>query len=151
MFCQNQDENLREIAQYIRDSNPLKLGSIISLRAALQPDITLANTSPENPSFSLFREGSGLDTLDKSYKVLEPWQILLDLGHFCTYNYNYLLKILEEFKDINEKTMAKTLLYLSLHHTGTDDLNSRIVYNTLDSCKKGEASAFSKDLSAKKT
>lgn len=76
---------------------------------------------------------------------------MIDLGHFCTYNYNYLLKILEEFKEITEKTMAKTMLYLAINHTGTDDLHSRIVYNTLDSCKKGDATAFSKDLSAKKT
>ena len=45
---------------------------------------------------------------------------------------------LSDFKDINEKTMAKTLLYLSLNHTGTDDLTARIVYNTFEANKKGD-------------
>ena len=85
------------------------------------------------------KEGTGLDSLDKSYKMLQPWQLLLDLGHFSTYNYNYLLKILEEFKDISEVTMARTLLHLSQNHTGTDDLGQRIAYNTFDACKKGDA------------
>jgi hypothetical protein len=121
MFGQNSDDSLREISQYIRDSNPIKGGSHVSLRPALQSDLLFASTSPEDPSISLIKEGTGLDSLDKSYKILEPWQVLIDLGHFCTYNYNYLLKILEEFKDINEKTMAKTLLYLAQNHTGMDD------------------------------
>ena len=69
-----------------------------------------ANVSIDEPTISLFRDCIGLDNLDKAYKMLEPWQILLDLGHYSSYNYNSLLKSLEEFKDINEKTMAKTLL-----------------------------------------
>ena len=52
---------------------------------------------------------------------MEPWQILLDIGHMSTYNYNYLLKVLEEFRDINEMKMARTLLHLSQNHTGVDD------------------------------
>lgn len=53
--------------------------------------------------------------------MLEPWQLLIELGHFSSYNYNYLLKILEDFKDINEKMMARTLLNLAINHTGQDD------------------------------
>ena len=53
--------------------------------------------------------------------MVEPWQILVDIGHYVTYNYNYLLMTLSEFKDFNEFTMAKTLLNLALHHTGYDD------------------------------
>jgi len=49
---------------------------------------------------------------------LEPWQFLNDLGHFASYNYSYLLKVLEDFKDINERTMARTLINLSINHTG---------------------------------
>ena len=55
--------------------------------------------------------------------MLEPWELLVDLGHFSTYNYNYLLMALSDFKDINEQTMARTLLYLSYYHTGLDDQN----------------------------
>lgn len=142
---------MKEVIQYIRDSNPMKTGSHVGLRPALQSDLLSANTNPDDPSISLFKEGIGLDNLDKTYKILEPWQLLIDVGHFCTYNHSYLLKLLEEFKDINEKTMAKTLLYLAQNHTGTDDLNTRIVYNTFEACKKGDSSSVSKDPSNKKT
>lgn len=69
----------------------------------------------------MIKDGNGIDNLDKSYKMLEPWQILVDLGHFSSYNYNFLVKTLEDFKDISERTMAKTILYLALNHTGQDD------------------------------
>lgn len=45
----------------------------------------------------------------------------MDLGHFCTYNYNYLVMTLSDFKEMNEKIIARTLLWLSFHHTGADD------------------------------
>jgi Holliday junction resolvasome RuvABC ATP-dependent DNA helicase subunit len=82
--------------------------------------------------------------------MLEPWQVLLDLGHFSSYNYNYLLKILEDFKDINEKTMARTLLNLSINHTGIDDLTTRIIQNTYEANKKGDSTILRKDLADKK-
>jgi hypothetical protein len=85
-----------------------------------------ANTSLDDPSISLTKEGNGIDNLDKSYKMLEPWQLLNDLGHFASYNYAYLLKILEDFKDINEKAMARTLIHISINHTGYDDSASKI-------------------------
>ena len=109
------------------------------------------NTNSEEPSISLFKEGTGLDNLDKAYKMLEPWQLLLDLGHFCSYNYSYLLMTLSDFKDINEKTMARTLLYLALNHTGTDDLTARIVYNTFEANKKSDVQSLNKDPNDKKT
>ena len=82
--------------------------------------------------------------------MLEPWQLLLDLGHYSTYNYNYLLMALQDFKDINEKTMVKTLLHLSIHNTGTDDPHSRMVYNTFEANKKGDAALVKKDAGDKK-
>lgn len=77
-----------------------------------------ANVSSEDPTCSLLKEGMGLDHIDKSFKLLEPWQVLLELGYYTSYNYNYLVKALEDFRDINEKTMARTLLMLSLNNTG---------------------------------
>jgi len=32
-----------------------------------------ANTSIDDPSICLIKEGNGIDNLDKSYKMLEPW------------------------------------------------------------------------------
>jgi len=87
-----------------------------------------ANISSDEPSHSLFREGTGLENLDKASKMLEPWQLLLDIGHMGSFNYNFLLSTLADFKDITEKTMIKTLLYLSLSNTGQDDQTSRIIY-----------------------
>jgi hypothetical protein len=83
--------------------------------------------------------------------MLEPWQLLNDLAHFCSYNYSYLVKTLEDFRDINERTMARTLLNLSVNHTGCDDMVSRIVYNTFEANKKGDANGLKKDVSDKKT
>lgn len=83
-----------------------------------------------------------MDNLDKSYKMLEPWQVLTEIGHYCTYNYSYLLKVLEDFKDMNEQKMARTLIHLAQNHTGTEDQHSRIVYNTLEACKKGDSSSL---------
>jgi len=76
-------------------------------------DIMFSNTSFDDPSISMLKEGNGIDYLDKAYKVLEPWQVLVDIGHYSTYNYNYLLKVLEDFRDVNEMKMAKTLLHLA--------------------------------------
>jgi hypothetical protein len=76
-------------------------------------DIMFSNTSFDDPSISMIKEGNGIDHLDKAFKVLEPWQVLVDIGHYCTYNYNYLLKVLEDFRDVNEMKMAKTLLHLA--------------------------------------
>lgn len=109
-----------------------------------------SNVTQEEPSICLFKEGNGIDNLDKSYKMLEPWQLLIDLGHFSSYNYNYLLKILEDFKDINEKTMARTLLHLSINHTGFDDLVSRIAQNTFEANKKGDSTLLRKEVVDKK-
>lgn len=107
-----------QIAQYLQNSHTLKPATHLSLRLALNQDLMYANTSSEDLSISLFKDGNGIDNLDKSYKMLEPWQILVDLGHFASYNYNQLLKTLEDFKEINERTMAKTLINLAINHTG---------------------------------
>lgn len=58
---------------------------------------------------------------------------------------------LQDFKDINERTMAKTLLQLSLHHTGCDDQVSRILYKTFEASKKGDSTCLNEDPSDKKT
>jgi hypothetical protein len=134
----------------IDSSSPPKPNAHISLRGTIQQDLIYANSNPDEPSISLFKDGVGLDFLDKSYKMLEPWQLLLDLGHLSSYNYNLLLKTLEDFKDISERTMARTLLQLSLNHTGTDDLNTRILMNTFEANKKSDSSILRKDLADKK-
>ena len=62
------------------------------------------------------------------------------------------MKSLEDFKDINEKTMAKSLLYLSVNHTGQDDQMTRLVSNTFEAIKKADNSFLKKkDSSDKKT
>jgi|LauGreDrversion4_2_1035121.scaffolds.fasta_scaffold79361_4 hypothetical protein len=55
------------------DSNQQKAGQHISLRSALQQDLMYSNVSVEEPSICLFKEGNGIDSLDKSYRMLEPW------------------------------------------------------------------------------
>ena len=51
---------------------------------------------------------------------MQPWEVLLDLGHYCSFDYQVLSMALQDFKDINERTMANTILHLALNHTGQD-------------------------------
>jgi hypothetical protein len=80
--------------QYIIDSNQLKVSSAIGMRSVIQQDLMYSNTLTEEPSYSLLKEGSGLDHLDKACRMVQPWQLLLDLGHYASYNYNYLVMTL---------------------------------------------------------
>ena len=52
------------------------------------------------------REGSGLEHLEFVHKVLQPWEVLIDIGHNSSYMYDYLLKTLSEFRGIDEKVMV---------------------------------------------
>lgn len=65
--------------------------------------------------------GSGLSHLPQISKLLEPWEILIDLGHYSSVNYQTLTMALQDFKDITEKTMANMLLHLAVHNSGSDD------------------------------
>ena len=58
---------------------------------------------------------------------------------------------LQDFKDINERTMANTILNLALHHTGKDDYNSRLALNSFKSNKTGDAQLLKKEPGEKTT
>jgi len=76
---------------------------------------------------------------------LEPWQVLIDLGHFSSLNYNMLSLALQDFKDINEKTMASTLLHLAVHHSGNVDLQQQIIFNIYEANKLGDPANLKKE------
>jgi len=133
----------------------MKSSTHIALREAENNQIyacNAINTFTDESSLSFLKEGNGLDFLEKMNKILEPWEVLLDIGPFSTYNYNYLMNVLNDFKDMSEQMMAKTLLYLSLHHNGVHDQSSKVVYTIFDATKKGQTKIQqSKDSSEKKT
>lgn len=56
---------------------------------------------------------------------------------------------LADFKDINEQTMANTLLHLALNHTGLDNLSSRIAFHTFEVNKLGDLNQIPKNLNDK--
>jgi len=114
-------------------------------------DLVSCNPTQEDPSNSLVRVGSGLDHLSQASKFMEPWELLLDLGHYSSFNYQILTMAMTDFRDINEKTMANTILHLSLKHTGPDDMSSRIVFNTFEANKTGDPSVLRKEPSDKQT
>jgi hypothetical protein len=58
---------------------------------------------------------------------------------------------LQDFKDINEKTMAKTLIQLSLNHTGCDDQTSKVLYKAFEANKKGDSTCLNEEPGDKKT
>ena len=63
--------------------------------------------------------------------MLEPWQVLIEIGHYCTYNYPYLLKVLEEFKDMNELRMAKNIASFVLKSYWKQKINSLELFTIL--------------------
>lgn len=110
-----------------KNYDALNSKALVAMKCVTQTDITEANVG-EDSSLSFLKEGNSLEHLERTCKMIEPWQVLLDLGHYVSYNYNYLLLTMSDFKDISELTMARTLLYLSYHHTGYDDYNYRLLY-----------------------
>ena len=88
------------------------------LRRPIHQDISQVNSHFELPSFAFLREGGGLENLETVKSVLQPWEVLLDIGHNSTYMYDFLLKALSEFRSLDERTMAQTLLHLAYNNTG---------------------------------
>jgi hypothetical protein len=116
-------------------------------------DTDLVNQNPtlEDPANSLIRLGSGLSHLPQVNKMLDPWQVLIDLGHYSSYNYSMLTLALQDFKDITEKTMAYMLLHLSRHFSGTDTPDTRLVFCLYEINKTADASNFKKEPNDKQT
>ena len=130
---------LKEAFRMVLGENPLKPAQSVALRLkASFGDLITQNPSPDDPSNALLRNGSGLEHLSHANKVLEPWEVLLDLGHFISFNYQQLIMALQDFKDINERAMANMILQLSLHNSGQDTSQSRIVLNTFEANKLGD-------------
>ena len=109
------------------------------------------NCHAELPSYNFLRDGGGLEHLEFVHKVLQPWEVLIDIGHTSSYMYDFLLKTLSEFKGIDEKVMAQTILQLAINHQGKDDHISKIVYNTFESNKDGNPASIKKEPEDKKT
>ena len=122
----------------------------VSLRLTMNEDWTAANPSPDDPTNALIKPGSGFEHLEHVSSIMEPWELLLDLGHFSSNMFQTINMALGDFKDINEKGMAKTILMLALHHTGEKDLNTEIACNIFEANKKGDASVFRKEPADKK-
>ena len=117
----------------------------------MHQDASQINCNFELPSFNILREGCGLEHLELVHKILQPWEVLIDVGHSSSYQYDFLVKILSEFKNIDQKCMAETILHLSIHHQGKDDHISKIVYNTFESNKSGSGASIKKEPEDKKT
>lgn len=122
---QKDDETLLPVVSLITSTYPLKQTSHLALYKSLTPSNIFAS-NPDHSSLQSFYT-HGLENLDKSCKMLEPWEVLLDMGQYSTYNYNYLSSVLSEFKEVNEKTMARTLLHLAVNHTGSQESMQRVV------------------------
>ena len=145
------DAELRQPKQLIIETNANKYSQFTPLRSSLHQDISQVNSHSDMPSYTILRDGCGLEHLEFAQKVLQPWEILIDIGHSSSYMYDFLLKTLSEFKGIDEKIMAMTLLQLAIHHQEKDDHISKIVYNTFESNKDGNPASIKKEPEDKKT
>jgi hypothetical protein len=79
-------------------------------------DLINFNPTIEDPANSLIRIGSGLSHLCQVNRLIEPWEVLIDLGQSSSLNYQMLSMALQDFKEINEKTMANMLLHLAVYY-----------------------------------
>ena len=128
-----------------------KFGQFTPLRAGLHQEAIQVNSHPEQIPYNFLRDGGGLEHLEFIHKVLQPWEVLIDIGHAGSYMYDFLLKTLSEFKGIDEKVMAQTILQLAINHQGKDDSQSKIVYNAFEANKDGNPAPIKKEPEDKKT
>jgi hypothetical protein len=98
----------------------------------LHQDTTQLNCHPEQMSINILREGGGIENLSVLTDIVKPWEILLDLGHGCSNQFETLMKVLQDFKNMDEKTMGLTILYLSINHSGKADAISKIILQTFE-------------------
>jgi hypothetical protein len=56
---------------------------------------------------------------------------------------------LQDFRNINEYTMANTMLHLAVYNVGTEDFQQRIVFNLFEANKLGDATNLKKEPSDK--
>lgn len=102
------------------------------------------------PSYGLLVEGGGLEDLEFASKILNPWDALIDLGPHSTQSYDYLLKTLGEFKQMDELTMAKMLVQLAFNNESKEDHISKILSNSFESNKDGNPDKIKKEPDDKK-
>lgn len=69
---------------------------------------------------------------------MQPWEVFEDLGYYSTFDYQVLTMILQDFKDINERTMANTILHLALKKSGEEGAPTKIAFNAFKSNKTGD-------------
>lgn len=91
-----------------------------------------------------------MEEFESSKSLVAPWEVLLDIGHNASYMYDFLIKVLSEHRPISEKQMAETLLQLSINHSGTDDAESRLVYNLFEANRDGNGASLKKEPDPKK-
>ena len=149
-FEGTQDAQFEAAKKFLTDHHQIKPCQNVALRLSLaDADLVCQNPTLEDPAHAFVRLGSGLHNLTQASKLVEPWEVLIDLGHFSSFNYQILSLTLQDFKEINERTMAQMLLHLSIHFSGQDDQTSRIVFGLYEANKTGEITNFKKEPSDK--
>ena len=87
---QQQNPKLHEALKFILADQAAnyKANQSVALRLkASFGDLITQNPSNEEPSNALIRNGTGLEHLTHANKFLQPWEVLLDLGHYISFNY----------------------------------------------------------------
>ena len=50
-------------------------------------DLLSQNPSQDDPTNSMIRTGSDFENLQIVSKIMQPWEVLLDLGHYSSFDY----------------------------------------------------------------
>ena len=103
------------------------------------------------PTYCYLRDGNGLDDFEFAKNVITPWEILVDLGHNASHNFDFLVKSLQEFKGLEEDEMAETILHLAVNHSSKEDQNSKLVQMAFEANREGNYRPLSKEPEDKKT
>ena len=109
--CEHPPNFLNAVAQFKAQTTKKPQTTSVALRVNLgDGDLLNQNPSAEDPSFSLIKTGSDFDSLTKVSNFMQPWEVLQDLGYYSNFDYQVLTMVLQDFKDISERTMANTIL-----------------------------------------
>ena len=84
----NDTPNFDAAKKFLIDHHQIKPYQNVALRLSLTDgDLINQNPTLEDPTNSMMRVGSGLNHLIQTQKLIEPWEVLIDLGHYASYNY----------------------------------------------------------------
>ena len=138
----------RSIREYLIKQNPLALKEEF-ISPAVEHSIFDWNKTDalykfENNSINV-SEFKFVEKMVNTYQVIEPWQVLLDIGPAIShYEYDLLVEVLKDFSKTSIRGLAHTLIVLSNQFSQEDNKNNLEVI-TIKWNMKGDMTFINQD------